>query len=79
MYAFHIDSTTLADGTYELVPESESEQREAQANLTEAAEDPNQSSEEPKASLAQEGKSRNITPILTYATFIYIWYYALNL
>ena len=27
----------LADGTYELVPESESEQREAQANLTEAA------------------------------------------
>jgi len=52
MYAFHIDSTTLADGTYELVPESESEQREAQANLTEAAEDPNQSSEEPKANFA---------------------------
>jgi len=52
MYAFHIDSTTLADGTYELVPESESEQREAQANLTEAAEDPNQSSEEPKANCA---------------------------
>ena len=41
---------TLADGTYELVPESESEQREAQMNLTEATEDPNQSSEEPKAS-----------------------------
>ena len=62
MYAFHIDSTTLADGTYELVPESESEQREAQANLTEVAEDPNQSSEEPKASYAQqEGKPRNIT------------------
>ena len=49
MYAFHIDSSTLTDGTYELVPESKSEQREAQANLTEAAEDPNQSSEEPKA------------------------------
>jgi len=44
--------TTLADGTYELVPESESEQREAQVNLTEAAEDPNQSSEEPKANFA---------------------------
>ena len=41
MCAFHIDSTTLADGTYELVPESESEQREVQVNLTEAAEDPN--------------------------------------
>jgi len=52
MYAFHIDSTTLADGTYELVPESESEQREAQVNLTEVAEDPNQSSEEPKANFA---------------------------
>ena len=37
--ASHIDTTTLADGTYELVPESESEQREAQVNLTEAAQD----------------------------------------
>ena len=44
MCAFLIDSTTLADGTYELVPESESEQREAQANLTDATEDLNQSS-----------------------------------
>jgi hypothetical protein len=34
---------TLVDGTYELVMESESEQREAQVNLTEVAEDPNQS------------------------------------
>ena len=52
----YVDSTTLADGTYELVPESESEQREAQVNLTEVAEDLNQSSEEPKDSSAQEGK-----------------------
>ena len=50
--ASHIDNTTLADGTYELVPESKSEQREAQVNLTEAVEDPNQSSEEPKANFA---------------------------
>ena len=60
-YAFHIDSTTLPDGTYELVPESESEQREAQVNLTEIPEDLNQSSEEPKASSAQEGKPRSMT------------------
>ena len=46
--ASHIDTTTLADGTYELVPESESEQREAQVNLTEATEDPNSNPEEPK-------------------------------
>ena len=59
--AFHIDSTTLADGTYELVPESESEQREAQVNLTEATEDPNLISEEPRTSYAQEGKPRSMS------------------
>ena len=41
--------------------ESESEQREAQENLTEAAQDPNQSSEGPKADYAQEGKPRSMT------------------
>ena len=46
---------------YELVSESESEQREAQVNLTEATEDPNQVSEEPKASYAQEGKPRSMS------------------
>ena len=60
-YAFHIDSTTLPDGTYELVPESESEQREAQVNLTEITEDLNQSSEEHKANSAQEGKPRSMS------------------
>ena len=43
---------TLANGTYELVPESESEQREAQVNLTKATKDLNQSLGEPKASYA---------------------------
>ena len=57
--ASHIDLTTLADGTYELVPESESEKREAQVNLTEITE--HQSSEEPKASSAQEGKPRSMS------------------
>ena len=59
--AFHIDSTILADGTYELVPESESAQREAQVNLTEATEDPNWNPEEPKTSYAQEGKPRSMS------------------
>jgi hypothetical protein len=48
----HIDSTTLADEIYDLVPESKSEQREAQVNLTEVAEDPNQRSEELLTSFA---------------------------
>jgi hypothetical protein len=52
----HIELTTPTDRTYEMVPESESEQREAQVNLTEVVEDPNQSSEEPKANFAHEGK-----------------------
>ena len=60
-YASHIESTTLADGTYELVPKFKSEQREAQVNLIEVAEDLNQSSEEPKASSAQEGKPRSMS------------------
>ena len=59
--ASHIDNTTLADGTYELVPESESEQREAQVNLTEVTEDPNPISEEPRSSYAQEGKPRSMS------------------
>ena len=60
-WAFHIDTATLANGTYELVPESESEQHEAQVNLTEATENPKQVSEEPKASYAQECKPRSMT------------------
>ena len=59
--AFHIDTTSFADGNYELVPESESELQEAQVNLTEATEDPNLISEEPRTSYAQEGKPRSMS------------------
>ena len=59
--AFRIDTTTLTDGTNEWMPQSESEQREAQVNLTEATEDPNQASEEPTASYAHEGKPRSMS------------------
>jgi len=57
-----VDSTTLADGDYEVVPEREEEPHEAQVNYTEAKEDPNQLSEEPKANPEQEGKHRSIIP-----------------
>ena len=54
------------------MPESESEKREAQVNLTEAAEAPNQSSEEPKASFTQEGKPRSMTYYFQhYATYCF--------
>jgi hypothetical protein len=58
--AYHVDSTTLADGTYELIPEPEQGISEDQVNITEElTEAPNQSSEvidirEP--SPTQEGK-----------------------
>ena len=78
MYAFHIDSTTLPDGTYELVPESESEQREAQVNLTEATEDPNPVSEEPTASYAQEGKPRSMT-YLFYFMQLFVFLFIVHL
>jgi hypothetical protein len=55
------------------VPESESEQREAQVNLTEVIKDPNHSSEEPKASFAQEGKPRSITPTFKLMQLLFIY------
>ena len=57
----HIDTTVLADGTYELIPESEEGDPEAQVNADILTEAPDQSPEEPKANLAsdyREGKPR---------------------
>ena len=59
--ASHIDTTVLADGTYELIPESEGGDQETQVNATTLTEDPDQSPEEPKAGLVsdyREGKPR---------------------
>ena len=59
--ALHIDTTALSDGTYELIPESEGADQEAQLNATTLTEDPDQSPEEPKADLVsdyREGKPR---------------------
>ena len=59
--ASHIDTTDLADGTYELIPESEGGDPEVQVNAAILTEDPDQSSEEPKTVLAsdyREGKPR---------------------
>ena len=51
----------MTDGTYELIPESKEGDPEAQVNTAVLTEDPDQSSEEPKADLAsdcREGKPR---------------------
>jgi len=59
--ASHIDTTVLADGTYELISESKGVDQEAQVNAAILTEDPDQSPEEPKADLVsdyREGKPR---------------------
>ena len=59
--ASHIDTTVLSDGTYELIPDSEGVDQEAQVNTAILTEDPDQSPEEPKTILAsdyREGKPR---------------------
>jgi hypothetical protein len=59
---YHVDSTTLADGTYELIPEPEQGISEDQVNIAEElTEALNQSSEVidiPEPSPTQEGKPR---------------------
>ena len=59
--ALHIDTTTLSDGTYELIPESAGGDLEAQANTAELTKAPDQSSKEPRAEIVsdyREGKPR---------------------
>ena len=56
----HIEFVNLSDGLYELVPSSEHTPKGSLLNLTELNQEPDQSSEESKASSAQEGKPRCI-------------------
>ena len=59
--ALHIDTTALSDGTYELIPDSEGADLEAQANAAILTEAPDQSSEETRAEIVsdyREGKPR---------------------
>ena len=52
--ALHIDTTILTDGTYELIPESEGGDQEAQVNSAILIEDLDQSPKEPKTDLASD-------------------------
>ena len=59
--ALHIDTTTVSDGTYELIPDSERGDLEDQANTAVLTEVPDQSLDEPRAAIVsdyQEGKPR---------------------
>jgi len=61
--ASHIEATSLADGTYELIQEPDEDISEAQANIVELTEVPNSDSEEPQPTNSidtTEGKPRCI-------------------
>jgi hypothetical protein len=78
--AYHVESTTLDDGDYELVPEHEQGFSEDPANVAEViTEAPNQiRTTDP--SPAQEGKPRCITQYFNLLKFYaYILYFASSL
>ena len=61
VFALHIDTTTMSDMTYELIPDSEGGHLEAQANTAVLTEAPDQGSEEPRDEIVsdyREGKPR---------------------
>jgi hypothetical protein len=62
IFAYHIDSTTLADGDYELIPEQEVELSEdpgnTVGNLTEALNQSSENFDTPASNPTQEGKPR---------------------
>jgi hypothetical protein len=81
--AYHVESTTLDDGDYELVPEIEPGFSEDPVDLVETlTEAPNQSSkilDTPGPRPAQEGKPRCITQYFNLLQFCtYILYLALS-
>ena len=67
-FCIHVDSTTLADGNYELVPASEEENRDAHVAWTEATEDPGQ---HPKVFAPEPGASPTNFNVM-HITVLYI-------
>ena len=71
----HIETTSLADGIYELTQEPDGDFSEAQINTVELTEDPNFNSEEPQhidSIDTSTGKPRCII-LLFYATYYYLF------
>ena len=66
--ALHLDTTALSDGTYELIPESDGGDFEAQVNTAVLTEAPDQSSEEPGAEIVSP---RRQAPDITYISNYY--------
>ena len=73
-FAFHIEVTPLANGTYELIQEPDGDFSEAQVNTVEITKVPNLDSEEPQhidSIDTSTGKPQCII-LLFYATYCYL-------
>ena len=69
----HIETTSLVDGTYELIQEPDAVFSEAQANIVNLTEAPNFDSEEPRSTDSLDfntGKPRSII-LLFYTTYYF--------
>jgi hypothetical protein len=75
--AYHVDLTTLTDGTYELIPEPDEGISEAQVNvakgLSEALNPGSEDNNITDPSLTSEGKPRCITQYFKLCTYIVIY------
>jgi hypothetical protein len=75
--AYHVDLTTLADGTYELIPELDEGIFEAQVNITKglskALNPGSEDTEIPDPCLTSEGKPWCITQYFRLCTYIVIY------
>ena len=73
----HIETTSLADGTYELIQDLDRDFSETQANVVEITEVPNSDSEEPKPTDSidtTEGKLRCIILLFQIVPLIIVIY-----
>jgi hypothetical protein len=79
MFAYHIDSTTLADGDYQLIPEPEGDNSEDSGNIIgDITEAPNSgldnfSIDISDPSPTNEGKPRTLTTIFATLQIIYLY------
>jgi hypothetical protein len=79
MFALHVDTTTSADGTYEISQKSAEDIPEDQVNVTKGlSKGLNQSSEDnntniPDSSPTSKGKPRCITQYLNFTTIRYLY------
>jgi hypothetical protein len=79
MFAYHIDSTTLADGDYQLIPEPEGDNFEDPGNIIgDITEAPNPGSDNFSIDISDpsptnEGKPRTLTTIFATLQIIYLY------